>query len=101
MATRPRAQTKDNSLPVPVEDGARGRLKGATDLISEDNIILVLAKLVDVVHVPNRGLPEDAHEEAAQTSLQESQQRLDVYSEEHRGRWVTLPDGELHRQVRR
>jgi hypothetical protein len=44
--------------------------------------LLILAQLINVIHVAKSGLPEATHEEATEEPLQAGQKRLNVDGEE-------------------
>jgi hypothetical protein len=79
-AAGPGAHAHHHHLSVAVEDGARNCLKGVKDLTSDNDVVVVLTQLIDVVLIT----PRRAHEEAPETTLQVSQQRLDIDSEDYR-----------------
>ncbi len=43
-------------------------------MVSDDSVIVVLAQLIDVIHIAKGGLPEGLHKEATEAALQEGLQ---------------------------
>ncbi len=100
-AASPGTEAKDDRPPVAVEDGTRGGFKGPAQLIRDENVLLILAQLINIIHVAESGLPEATHEEATEKPLQAGQKGLNVDGEEDGGGRIPLTNGELHLLVRR
>ena len=78
LASCPLTEAKNNCLSVPIEDGARRRLKLAAEAVGGEEVLVVAAKNLDVVHVPEPPLAHRGHHNAGQLLVQLPQKRLNI-----------------------
>jgi hypothetical protein len=67
--THPGTQAQHHRLPVVDEDGARNQVKGLANLFSDEGIIVVLPKVVNIIHATEGGLLDSPHEDAHEIAL--------------------------------
>jgi hypothetical protein len=78
----PRTEANDGGLPVSVEEGSRGSLKISACQVCSEDVLEVVSKSLNIIHVPKVGLSDVGNPEAIEDSLQPDKERFQVDDEE-------------------
>ena len=92
----PCSEAENGRLPISVENGSRHLLKKAADAIRHDNVLVIVAEYVHVIHVGESQLYNPRHIQTRESPVECPQKRLELNDVEQHGERVALPHAESY-----